>query len=197
MSRKALEDMKYETIKAHMLDPDHSLLPPDLGYLLDRIVSLSKILDKNPMQKQAIALHRIKYPDIVTSVAYEDMRLCLKLFNTIHTFDFDFYQTWLINDIIGNILECRKGNTDKDRRVISMEHTNLLKAIGEKPENLEDPKRTEKHQFYILIQNNNQQIKLDLDSLQNLPTAAIRELNRLIYGGNEITDADAEQIMNS
>jgi len=31
MSRKALEDMKYETIKAHMLDPDHSLLPADLS----------------------------------------------------------------------------------------------------------------------------------------------------------------------
>ena len=84
--------MKYETIKAHMLDPDHSPLPTDLGYLLDRIVSLSKILDKNPMQKQAIALHRIKYPEIVTSVAYEDMRLCLKLFNTIHTFDFGCLQ---------------------------------------------------------------------------------------------------------
>jgi hypothetical protein len=197
MSRKALENLKYDTIKAHMLDPDHSPLPADLANLLDRIVSLSKILDKNPMQKQAIALHRIKYPEIVTSVAYEDMRLCLKLFKTIHTFDFDFWQTWLINDIISNIMESRKGNTEKDRKVISAEHTNLMKAIGGKPENLEDPRRTEKHQFYILIQNNNQQIKLDLDSLQNLPTAATRELNRLIYGGNEITDADAEQIMNS
>ena len=197
MSRKALENLKYETIKAHMLDPDHSPLPADLGNLLDRIVSLSKILDKNPKKKQAIALHRIKYPDIVTSVAYEDIRLCLKLFKTIHTFDFDFWQTWLINDIISNIMESRKGNTEKDRKVISAEHTNLMKAIGGKPENLEDPKRTEKHQFYILIQNNNQQVKVDLNNLKDLPTAALQELSRAIYGGNEITEADAEEIMQS
>jgi hypothetical protein len=80
-----------------------------------------------------------------------------------------------------------------------MEHANLLKAIGEKPENLPDPLRNEKHQFYVLIQNNqnNQQIKLELNNLKDLPTAAILELNRLIYGGNEISESEAEQLMNT
>ena len=78
-----------------------------------------------------------------------------------------------------------------------MEHANLIKVIGEKPEELPDPKRTEKHQFYILIQNNNQQLKVDLNNLKDLPISALQELSRAIYGGTEITEADAEVIMKS
>jgi hypothetical protein len=55
----------------------------------------------------------------------------------------------------------------------------------------------EKHQFYIMIQNNNQQVKVDLNNLQDLPPATLQEINKFIYGGSEISESDAEQIMNS
>ena len=197
MSRTALEDTKYELIKAHILDPDNSPLSAEKQYMLERIISAAKVLDKNPIQKQAVAIHQQKYPDLGRTQAYEDLRLAIRLFNTLHTFDYDFCRTWLINDIIRNILTCRNTKTEKDRRIIAMEHANLIKVIGEKPEELPDPKRTEKHQFYILIQNNNQQVKVDLNNLKDLPTAALRELTRAIYGGNEITETDAEEIMKS
>jgi hypothetical protein len=80
---------------------------------------------------------------------------------------------------------------------MAMEHANLLKAIGVKPQDLPDPKRMEKHQFYIMIQNNNQQVKVDLNNLQDLPPATLQEINKFIYGGSEISESDAEQIMNS
>lgn len=195
MSRIALEDTRHELIKAHIIDPEHSPLPEDLQELLNRIISVSKVLDKNPIMRNAVAIHQVKYPEISKSTAYSDVRMAIRLFNTIHSFDFDFYQTWLINDIVVNIQKCRATGTEKDRRIIAMEHANLLKAIGEKPENLPDPLRNEKHQFYVLIQNNNQQIKVELNNLKDLPTAALQELNRLIYGGNEITEGDAEQLM--
>lgn len=197
MSRIALEDTRHELIKSHILDPEHSPLPEELRELLDRIISVSKVLDKNPIMRNAVAIHLIKYPEISKSTAYSDVRMAMRLFNTIHSFDFDFYQTWLINDIVVNIQKCRATGSEKDRRIIAMEHANLLKAIGEKPENLPDPLRNEKHQFYVLIQNNNQQIKVELNNLKDLPTAALQELNRVIYGGNEITENEAEQLMNT
>lgn len=197
MSKVALEDTKYEQIKAHMLDPDSSPLSAEKQFMLERLISASKILDKNPVQRHAVNLHKQKYPEISQRQAYEDLRLAIRLFNTIHTFDYDFYKTWLLNDIVENITVCRKRNNDKDRKTIAQEHANLIKLIGEKPPELPDPERNEKHQFYILIQNNNQTIKVDLNSLKDLPTAALQELNRAIYGGNEITDIEAEEIMKS
>lgn len=197
MSRIALEDTRHELIKAHILDPEHSPLPEELRELLDRIISVSKVLDKNPIIRNAVAIHQVKYPEISKSTAYSDVRMAVRLFNTIHSFDYDFYQTWLINDIVVNIQKCRATGTEKDRRIIAMEHANLLKAIGEKPENLPDPLRNEKHQFYVLIQNNNQQVKVELNNLKDLPTTALQELNRMIYGGNEISESDAGQLMNT
>ena len=197
MSRTALEDTKYELIKGHVLDPDSSSLTQEQQLVLDRVISASKVLDKNPIQKHAVAIHQQKYPDISRSQAYEDLRLAVRLFNTLHTFDYDFWRTWLINDIVRNIEICRNAKSDKDRRIIAMEHANLLKVIGEKPEDLPDPERNEKHQFYILFQIDNRQIKLDVNNLKDLPTAALQEISKALYGGKEITEADAEEIMNS
>ncbi len=197
MSRPALEEANFEMIKAHVLDPDNSPLPREKRELLERVISASKVLDKNPIQKQAVAIHQQKYPGVSRTQAYEDLRFAVRLFNTLHTFDYDLWRTWLLNDIVQNILICRNTKSEKDRRIIAMEHANLIKVIGEKPEELPDPKRTEKHQFYILIQNNNQQIKVDLNNLKDLPAAALHELSRAIYGGNEITEPDAEEIMKS
>jgi len=195
MSRTALEDTNYELIKAHMIDPDNSPLSEEKKEMLERVISASKVLDKNPVQKHAVGLHQQKYPHISRAQAYEDLPIAVRLFNTLHTFDYDLWRTWLLNDIVENIRKCRNGESEKDRRVIAMEHANLIKLIGEKAEELPDPKRNEKHQFYILIQNDNRQVKVNINNLKDLPEAALRELNRAIYGGNEITETDAEEIM--
>jgi len=197
MSRTALEDTNYELIKAHMIDPDNSPLSEEKKEMLERVISASKVLDKNPVQKHAVGLHQQKYPHISRAQAYEDLRMAVRLFNTLHTFDYDLWRSWLLNDIVENIRKCRNGESEKDRRVIAMEHANLIKIIGEKPEDLPDPKRNEKHQFYILIQNDNRQVKIDINNLKDVPEAALRELNRAIYGGNEITETDAEEILNT
>ena len=197
MSKKALEDTKYELIKAHILDPDSSPLSYEKQEQLERVIDASKILDKNPIQKHAVNLHRMKYSHISQAQAYEDVRIAVRLFNSVHTFDYDMWRTWLLNDIISNIEKCRNKDTHQDRKIIAMEHANLLKVIGEKPEEIPDPERNEKHQFYILIQNDNRQLKIELNGLQDLPTAALQELNRAIYGGKEITEADVEELMKS
>ena len=195
--RKALTDLKHDQIKAHILDPDHSPLSQEHQQLLDRVISMSKVLDKNPVQKQAMQLHQAKYPHIGKTQAFEDFRLAVKLFNTLHTFDYDFWQTWLINDIVRNIERARRGDSHQDRRVIAMEHANLLKAIGEKPQIPEDPHRAEKHEFYILVNVNNESLRINMNQLQKLPGETLRELNRVLFSGGEITDVQAQEIMNS
>ncbi len=194
MSRKALEDTRFELIKAHILEPDNSPLNPEQQEILDRVISIAKVLDKNPIQKQAVAIHQVKFPELSRSQAYEDLRLAMRLFNTIHTFDYDFWQTWTINDIVRNIERCRNNATPQAYRVIAMEHANLIKILGERPAELEDPRRTEKHSFYILVQNNNTSVKIDMNNLEKLPAGTLQELNRALFGGKEITEAEAEEL---
>ena len=194
MSYPALEDQNYQLIKGHILDPDSSQLSPRQQEQLDRLISLSKILEKNPNQKAAISLHMAKNPGLTLKYAYSDIRLAIRLFNTFQTFDYDFWHAWIINNIVANIAKCNNENTPASRKIIALEHQNLLKAIGERPTNLEDPKRMEKQSFYILIQNNKNTVKLDVDNLHKLPEATIREINRIVFTGNEITEQDAEDI---
>jgi len=195
--KRSLEEQKYELIRAHVLQPGESPLNQEQQQMLDRIVSLSKVLDKNPVQKQAVAIHQAKYPDISRTQAYQDLRFATRMFNTFYTFEYDFWQTWLINDIIANISECRRKDTHQDRKTIAQEHANLIRAIGEKPENLPDPLRNEKHQFYILVNVRNETLKVDLNNLHKLPAETLQELNRALFAGGEITEEQAAEIINS
>ena len=195
--KRSLEEQKYELIRAHVLQPEESPLNQEQQQMLDRIVSLSKVLDKNPVQKQAVAIHQAKYPDISRTQAYQDLRFATRMFNTFYTFEYDFWQTWLINDIIPNISQCRRKDTHQDRKTIAQEHANLIRAIGEKPENLPDPLRNEKHQFYILVNVRNETLKVDLNSLHKLPAETLQELNRALFAGGEITEEQAAEIINS
>lgn len=197
MSRKALEDHKYETIKAHILEPDNSPLSEEHQEIMDRVISLAKVLDKNPIQKQAIAIHQAKYPNLSRTQAYEDSKLAVRLFNTIHNFNFDFWQTWLINDIVRNIEKCRNNGNPQALKVIAMEHANLIKALGDRPDELEDPRRNEKHNFYILVQNDNRTIKVDLESIDKLSKSTLDELNAKLFGGFELQENQIKEIFAS
>ncbi len=119
------------------------------------------------------------------------------MYNCMHVFDFDFWKIWIINDIVKNIERARNLNNHQSLKVIAMEHANMLKAIGEKPLDAEDPLRNEKHAFYILVQNNNTSVKLDINNLSKLPESTLRELNKALFAGREITVEEAEQEMNT
>ena len=195
MSRTSLEDTCFELIKAHVLDPEHSPLTEEQKELLDRVITAAKILDKHPVQKQAAAILRAKYPHIGPTRAYYDLRLAIRLFNSVHTFDYDFWHAWLINDIIKNIERCRNSKSEISAKTIAMEHANLLRAIGTKPTELPDPLRYEKHQFNIVIQANGSEMKLNLKNLRKISESSLEELSKAIYAGSEITDVEAEEIM--
>ena len=68
--KKALEDFEYELIKAHILDPENSPLPKADQDLLNRVLSMAKLMARQPIQKNAVAFHMAKYKDIGRSQAY-------------------------------------------------------------------------------------------------------------------------------
>ncbi len=193
--KTSLEDLDYQLIKTHILSPEKSNLNGEQKFMFERVMSVAKVFDKYPIFQHAIKLHRNKYPEISQKTAYNDANVARKLFNTIHSFDYDFWQAWLINDIIDNIKQARTEGSPASRRVIAMEHANLIKALGDKPDIPNDPRLTEKHEFYILIQNDNKTIKLDYNLLKQLPKNTLKELNDVLFSAQEITDIEAEEIM--
>lgn len=197
MGRKALTDQKHEAIMAHILDPENSPLAPELKEQLDRVVSMSKLLDKYPTIKQAVEIHKSQHKSISNATAYRDVDLARRVYNSLHKFDYDFWKSWLINDIVKNIQRCENkgGDSYQYRRVIAMEHANLLKAIGEKPEELPDPERNLKHNFYLVINLDGKQVKVNYDQLQDLPAEAVREVNKFLIGGREIDDQGVAEIL--
>ena len=178
---KALEDQDYETIKSYILEGNESTLPLRQREMLNRWVSASKLLEKNPVTKNAVAILQAKYPGLSRTQAYEDCRNAVRMFNSKQTFDYELWRNWLLNDIIEL---CQKA---KD--------TGNLKALGEAPENNIDPRLLEKHQIVIPIQVNNNTYNLDLNKFLNIPIdQRTRIADALI---NPATDDDITEIMNS
>ena len=193
--KQSIEDSDYNLIKAHVLTPEQSPLTPEQQFRLTRVMSIARVMDKNPILKHATAVHMAKFPEISRTQAYEDAAIARKMFNTIHKFDYDFWQTWAINDIVENIRQARAEGSPASRRVIAMEHANLIKVLGDKPETITDPRLTEQHEFFIIIQSQNGNVKIDYNLLKQLPPESLRELNNVLFKAQEITDVEAEEIM--
>lgn len=193
--KRSLEDQRYELIKAHILDRENSPLSKEHQELFDRILNIARLLDIQPIKKNAVDLHLAKYTNISQWQAYEDCRMAMRLFNTIHSFDYDFWQTWLMNDIVRNIELCKASNDPRAWRVIAHEHANIIKALGERPVKEIDPKLVESHMFIIPIQINNVTYTFDLQKFLNLPNELKKKVTDALI--TDISDADAEEIMNS
>jgi len=102
------------------------------------------------------------------------------LLKNVHTFKYDFWRTWLIKEIVKNIQVCLEKNDKESMEVIAMENANLIKIIGPKPEDQEDPTRNEKHEFYINFSTFGSNDKIDMEELRNLPVTSAKELTRIM-----------------
>lgn len=197
MSDIPLDERPAEVIKAHILDPDNSPLPVRYQEMLNRAVSLTKLLDKHPIGKNALKYHRVLYPDISERTAYNDLSLARKLFNNWQDFDYDFWLSWTLGDITSNIEKCRNSGLSSDRKIIAMEHANLGRILGKRPAEPVDPQRNEKHSFYIMVNIKNKNVKLDLNTLHKLPLNTVQDLTRALLSDDEIDEQGAAEIMNS
>jgi hypothetical protein len=197
MSQIPLEEMPHEIIMAYILDPENSPLPKRYKPLLDRVISMSKLLDKHPVAKNAVKFHRAKFPEISLTTAWKDFHLARRVFNSYQDFDFEFWLSWLMADTVKIINKCEATNSSADRKIIAREHANLVRLLGKRPKEPVDPHRNEKHEFYILVNLAKEKIKLDLDTLHKLPLNTKRDLTRALISADEIDEKGAAEIMNS
>lgn len=196
-SKVKLSDQNYEVIKQHILDPENSPLDEIQQDQLNRLLSAAKILDKHPVKKHAIALHMAKYPDLSWSTALRDVNSAALLYTSYKEFDWDFWQSWLINDITNAIRIARDSGSPMLQKIIPQYQANLIKVIGTKPPELNDPDRNEKNTYVLMINLGREKFQIDLDNLDKLPNKTVHELNRLLFSGRDIDDVEALEIMNS
>jgi len=195
MSRE-IEDIEYHKIKQYILDPDNAELSPIQKNQLDRIKAASDILDNSPRLKHAADLLRFKFKDLSIAQAYRDVAIARRLFTSNNSHEYDFWHTWLLNDIASTIENCRKMNPP-DNATIAKCHANLIKALGEKPGDNIDPKLLEKNTFIIPIQVNNTVLNLDMKEWMKLDPLLKQKLTNALYGTDEIDDVQTDEIMES
>lgn len=195
MARHALEDQKYELIKAHILSPDDSPLPPGMQEQMNRILSMAGTLDRYPISKHAVAIHLKKYKGLKRTQAYADCDMAKRLFPTIKNNQYDFWQTWLINDISESIRRCKNYHNIKSEKVIASLYHVMIKAIGEKPVREIDPKLVEQHTFVLTVNINGVPTNIDLMSFLGLSPASRKKFTDAII--TEIDDDDAIKIIDS
>lgn len=189
---KSLEDQDYEKIKSYIVEGNESALPAHQRVMLDRWIDASKLLEKNPVMKNAVAILQVKYPGLSRTQAYEDCRNAVRMFNTKKSFDYDLWHNWLLNDIVEL---CTKAKETGNLKAWAAAQANLIKALGDTPDNDIDPRLLEKHQIVIPIQVNNNTYNLDMNKFLKIPIdQRTRIADALI---NPASDEDITEIMQS
>lgn len=190
--KKALEDTDFENIKSYLLEGNEGALPDHQRAMLDRWVSAAKLLDKNPVTKNAVAILQAKYPGLSRAQGYEDCRNAVRLFNSKQTFDYDLWRSWLLNDIVDL---CVKAKETGNLKAWAAGQANLIKALGEAPSQDIDPRLIEKNPITVAIQVNSNSYQVDLNKFLSMPLDSRTKIaDALIVPA---TAADIEDIMRS
>lgn len=190
--KKALEELSFDLIQQHMLDPEHTPLDPRLAGQLNRVVTAAKLLDNYPNETHMLSLMQAKY-NVSRTQLRKDIALARQLFKTEHTFDWDFWQAWQIKDQMELIRECKLRG---DLKAWNNAKKVLLMMIGEKPEALEDPRRMERNTFVIQVNaGTGDKLNINLDTIRSLTPSQRKEIIDTLY--QNVDDAQVEEIMNS
>ncbi len=192
MTLSLLDNKNYLEIKQAILDPDNSNLSQKQQEILQRCVSGARLLDKYPVIRNAVKIHKTKYPHITDRQAYRDMLMAQMIFCSTTKFDYDFWHEWLLSNIVRQI---QRAENSGDLKAWNAGHMALIKAIGERPVEETDPKLVQKHKFTLTINNGKQSVSVDLDKLNLIPQKAREQIADGLY--QEITDVEAEEIMNT
>ncbi len=192
MNNNALEDKRFELIKSHVLDPENSPLSAKDQRHFNRWKTAADLMDRYPNKRNTVKLLMEKYPEICQRQAYYDIVAAERLFNVSNPFNYDWWHSWLLNDIATHITFCR---TKKDAKGWAMGHANLIKALGERPDDKFDPKIMEHHNFFITLNINGEIENLDLQQIFKLPTTLRKDLADSLI--TPISIDDAQKIMES
>lgn len=189
---KSLTRLTHDEIEAHITDPDNNPLPERCREQFGRVLSAARLLDDYPDDNHVIRLMRAKY-DVSPSTVRRDIALARQLYKSRHTFDWDFWQAWMIKDQLELIRECKLSGNLKEWNKAKLV---LHKIIGERPMGDEDPQRMQANQFFIQIVNNaGESRNVSLGDARNYSDQDKKDIIDNLY--QPIDDAQAEQIMDT
>ena len=178
MNNKSIHDLHYLLVKAHFQTPEQSPLPKSKQEILDRAMAAAKILEKNPVRKNAVSLLRALYPNISRATGFRDLILAESLFPSVRTFNYDLWNTFLRNSIFETLQRCKAINTIAAHKLMIMEHANLLKVIGKRPEEQPDPNRDKPRQYILYLQGMPSKDKMDIQAMANIPVTDMKEIKK-------------------
>lgn len=189
---KSLSRLTHDEIEAHITDPDNNPLPERCREQFGRVIAAARLLDDYPDDNHVIRLMRAKY-DVSPSTVRRDIALARQLYKSRHTFDWDFWQSWMIKDQLELIRECKlSGNLKEWNKAKLVQH----KIIGERPMGEEDPQRMQANQFFIQIVNNDgERRNVSLGDVRNYSDQDKKDIIDNLY--QPIDDTEAEQIMDT
>lgn len=188
---KSIARLTHDEIEAHITDPEHNPLPERCREQFRRVLSAAKLLDDYPDDNHVIRLMRAKY-DVSPSTVRRDIALARQLYKSRHTFDWDFWQAWMIKDQLELIRECKLRGDLKEWNKAKLV---LHKIIGERPMGEEDPRRMQANQFFIQIVQNGQTQNVSLGDVRDYSDRDKKVLIDNLY--QPISDAQAEEIMDT
>lgn len=190
--RPRLDEERFETLRAHILDPQQfPLSTREEEQQLRRVQQAAMLMQDYPNEAHVITLllhsHRI-----TRTQARRDIALAKELFKTDFNFDWDFWRAWQIKDQLELIREAKQRG---DLKEWNNAKKLLNELIGAKPEATEDPRRMEKNEFKLEITRpDGTNVAISLETLRQVGL----DLTTLFDTLNEpISDAQAEEIMNS
>lgn len=186
---KSIARLTHDEIEAHITDPENNPLPERCREQFGRVLAAARLLDDYPDDNHVIRLMRAKY-DVSLSTVRRDIALARQLYKSRHTFDWDFWQSWMIKDQLELIRECKLRGDLKEWNKAKLV---LHKIIGERPVGEEDPRRMQANQFFIQIVQNGKTQNVSLGDVRNYSDRDQKELIDNLY--QPIDDAEAEEIM--
>jgi transcriptional antiterminator Rof (Rho-off) len=187
----SLMEQHYEVIRAHIIDPDGSPLPPKMRDEFARVLQAARLLDEYPNVTHLLAVLQSKYSVSVGTLRH-DIALARELFKTNHTFDWDFWHAWQLKDQLELIRECKLRG---DLKNWNNAKKTLALLIGEKPEAVDDPRRMEKNVFYIQINHEGEKLNIDLDTMRRLSQKDRKEIIDALF--EPIDESKAGEIMDT
>ena len=189
---RTIDEERFETIRNHILDPEHfPLQTVEEERQLKRVQQAAMLMQEYPNEVHVITLmlqtHRVSRTQI-----RRDIALAKELFKTDFTFDWDFWRSWQIKDQLELIKEAKMRG---DLREWNNAKKLLHEIIGEKPEGGEDPRRMERNLFMVQIINaDGHTVQIPLDRLRY----SAEDVATLVESMDApINDAQATEIMNS
>jgi hypothetical protein len=191
MNNKSLADLSADDILASILDPEGSPLPAKYEPQKRRVIQAAKLWDSYPNERNVAMMLQAKY-NISHKTATRDVELSKQLFKTQHTFDFDATLAWMIKDQIELIDKCKKQN---DLKEWNKAKKVLREIIGDRPVQVEDPRRMQSNMIVLQVNNNGHNFNVPLDKVRDLSPDSLKTMIDSLSA--PINDAEAEEIMDS